>query len=88
MQSAWKKLWPESIAEKVFEDELVSTVEDVVSLGKSMGLKMGDDEGEELVEDHSTELTTQGLQGLQSNRRQLRSSVERRRRERREFLFH
>ncbi|KAK1333769.1 hypothetical protein QTO34_006156 [Cnephaeus nilssonii] len=68
---SWKKLWPESIAERgfeVFEDVPVSAVEDIVSLGKSMGLKMGDDDGEELVEDHNTELTTKELQDLQSNR--------------------
>ena len=41
-----------------FKDEPVSVVEDVVSLGKSMGLKVDDDDMEELIEDHDTELTT------------------------------
>ena len=51
IQSTWKKLWPKFIAERDFEgfvDEPVSVVEDIVSLGKSIGLEVGDDDVEEL----------------------------------------
>ena len=47
-QPAWKKMWPESVAERDFEGEPVSVVEDIVSLGKSIGLEVGDDDVEEL----------------------------------------
>lgn len=61
MHSAWKKLWPESVAERDFEgleDEPVSDVEDIVFLCKSRWLEVDDDDVEELVEDQNTELTT------------------------------
>ncbi|KAK1345907.1 hypothetical protein QTO34_008372 [Cnephaeus nilssonii] len=78
VQSAWKKLWPESIAERDlegFEDnEPVSVVEDIVPLSKSIGLEVDDDDVEELGEDHNTELTTKELQDHQREQ-QLRSSL-------------
>ncbi|XP_036212432.1 tigger transposable element-derived protein 1-like isoform X2 [Myotis myotis] len=73
LQSAWKKLWPESVADRACEgceDKPVSVVEDIVSLGKSMGLEVDDDDVEELVEDHNTELTTEELQDLQREQQQ------------------
>ncbi|KAK1332815.1 LOW QUALITY PROTEIN: hypothetical protein QTO34_006346 [Cnephaeus nilssonii] len=68
MQSAWKKLWPEFVALRDFEgfeDEPVSVVEAIVSLSKSMGLEVDDDDGKEMLEDLTTELTTEELQDLQ-----------------------
>ncbi|XP_059558184.1 tigger transposable element-derived protein 1-like isoform X1 [Myotis daubentonii] len=73
LQSAWKKLWPESVADRACEgceDKPVSVVEDIVSLGKCMGLEVDDDDVEELVEDHNTELTTEELQDLQREQQQ------------------
>ncbi|KAK1339189.1 hypothetical protein QTO34_019865, partial [Cnephaeus nilssonii] len=63
MQSAWKTLWPESGAERGFEgfaDKPVLAVEDTLSLGQ-----VNDDDVEELMEDHNTELSTEELLGLQ-----------------------
>ena len=40
-------------------------VQDIVSLGKSMGLEVDDDDVKELVEDHHIELTTKELLHLQ-----------------------
>nr|KAF6463386.1 tigger transposable element derived 1 [Molossus molossus] len=74
MQSAWKKLWPECPAERDsqdFEDEPMSVVEDIVTLGKAMGLEVDGEDVEDLVEDHSTELTTGELQDLQREQRQM-----------------
>ncbi|GBO31183.1 Tigger transposable element-derived protein 1 [Araneus ventricosus] len=64
---AWKKLWPESVAERTFEGfEPEVPVEEIVSLGKSMGLVIDERDVNELVEEHSQELTTEELQELQS----------------------
>ncbi|XP_016070266.1 PREDICTED: tigger transposable element-derived protein 1-like [Miniopterus natalensis] len=78
MQSAWKKLWPESAAGRDFEgfeDEPMSVVEDIVSLGKSLGLEVDGGDVEELVGDHSTELTTEELQDLQREQQQTAAEV-------------
>ncbi|GBO19329.1 Tigger transposable element-derived protein 1 [Araneus ventricosus] len=68
LTSAWKKLWPESVAERTFEgfEPEVPVEEEIVSLGKSMGLVMDERDVNELVEEHSQELTTEELQELQS----------------------
>ena len=62
--SAWKKLWPESVAERTFEgfESEVPVEEEIVSLGKSMGLVMDERDVNELVEEHSQKLTTEELQ--------------------------
>ncbi|KAF6384947.1 hypothetical protein mRhiFer1_008808 [Rhinolophus ferrumequinum] len=46
MKSAWKKLWPDAVPERVFEDveEEAPIAEDSVSLGKSMGLEVSHDD--------------------------------------------
>ncbi|GBO43886.1 Tigger transposable element-derived protein 1 [Araneus ventricosus] len=68
LTSAWKKLWPESVAERTFEgfEPEVPVEEEIVSLGKSMGLVIDERDVNELVEEHSQELTTEELQELQS----------------------
>ncbi|XP_037114879.1 tigger transposable element-derived protein 1-like [Syngnathus acus] len=78
LQSAWKKLWP-SYAEGRgldgldFEEEAV--VDEIVSIGRSMGLEVDRQDVEELVEeqmeDHHKELTTEELLELQ--REQIKS---------------
>ncbi|KAF6390255.1 hypothetical protein mRhiFer1_007835 [Rhinolophus ferrumequinum] len=72
MKSAWKKLWPDAVPERVLEDveEDAPIVEDIVSLGKSMGLEVSSDDVEELVEDHRTELTTEELQNILTEKQQ------------------
>ncbi|GCC45015.1 hypothetical protein chiPu_0028859, partial [Chiloscyllium punctatum] len=65
MISAWKKLWPECVAGRHFEGFKEPPVMPViVSLGKSMGLEVSEEDVEELVEDHKNELTTEELQHL------------------------
>ncbi|GCC30802.1 hypothetical protein chiPu_0009256 [Chiloscyllium punctatum] len=65
MNSSWKKLWPECVAGRDFEDfEEPPVVPVIVSLGKSMGLEVSEEDVEELVEDHKNELTTEELQDL------------------------
>lgn len=55
LTSAWKKLWPEAVAARAFEglEPKVSVVEEIVSLGKSMGLEVDERDVNELVEEVS-----------------------------------
>ncbi|XP_035215280.1 tigger transposable element-derived protein 1-like [Stegodyphus dumicola] len=66
LTSAWKKLWPEAVAERAFEglEPKVSVVEELVSLGKSMSLEVDERDVNELVEEQSQELTTEELHDL------------------------
>ncbi|KII67108.1 Tigger transposable element-derived protein 1 [Thelohanellus kitauei] len=42
LTSAWKKLWPEAVAERIYEElePCMSVEEEIVSLGKSIGLEV------------------------------------------------
>ncbi|XP_066242692.1 tigger transposable element-derived protein 1-like [Saccopteryx leptura] len=70
MNSAWKKLWPGCVHVTDFEgfepsaDDPTHVVQSIVDLGKSMGLEVSGEDVEELVDDHSEELTTEELQDL------------------------
>ncbi|GIY42743.1 tigger transposable element-derived protein 1 [Caerostris darwini] len=68
LTSAWKKLWPEAVAERIYEElePGVSVEEDIVSLGKSMGLEVEERDVNELIEEYTQELTTEEMQELQS----------------------
>ncbi|XP_035210407.1 tigger transposable element-derived protein 1-like [Stegodyphus dumicola] len=68
LTSAWKKLWPEAVAERAFEgfEPEMSVVEEIVSLGKSMGLEVDERDVKELVEEQSQKLTTEELHDLHS----------------------
>ncbi|XP_059549399.1 tigger transposable element-derived protein 1 isoform X1 [Myotis daubentonii] len=63
---AWRKLWPEVVSETDFErlEPEAAVVEEIVSLGKSMGLDVDEGDINELMEEHSEELTTQELKEL------------------------
>ena len=50
---------------------MMSAVEDIVSLDKFMDLEVDDDDIEELVEAHNTELTTEELPDLQRKQQQM-----------------
>ncbi|KAG7165908.1 hypothetical protein Hamer_G011810 [Homarus americanus] len=58
-------LWPECVLQRDFEvfEELEeeAVVHEIVALGNSMGLEVDDDDVEELVEEHSKELSTEEL---------------------------
>ncbi|GCC32566.1 hypothetical protein chiPu_0011028 [Chiloscyllium punctatum] len=65
MNPAWKKLWPECVVGRDFEGfEELPVVPVIVSLGKSMGLEVSEEDVEGLVEDDKNELTTEELQHL------------------------
>ncbi|KAF7253304.1 LIM and senescent cell antigen-like-containing domain protein 2 [Varanus komodoensis] len=66
LNSAWKTLWPECITECDSEGSDAEAVEEIASLGKSMGLDLSGADIEKLVEDHKEELMTEELAELQS----------------------
>ncbi|GIX71615.1 tigger transposable element-derived protein 1 [Caerostris darwini] len=61
-------LWPEAVAERIYEElePGVSVEEEIVSLGKSMGLEVEERDVNELIEEYTQELTTEEIQELQS----------------------
>lgn len=68
MNSAWRKLWPECVAGRDFEgfdNDDSAVIDDIVSLGKNMGLEVNNEDVEELLEDHKDELSTEELEQLQ-----------------------
>lgn len=86
MQSSWKKFWPDFVAARNFEglEDEPELVENIVSLGKILGLEVTEDDVE-LMEEHRTELPTEELIDLllllHSNRLQQRSYLQWKRRE-------
>ncbi|PNF32747.1 hypothetical protein B7P43_G11578 [Cryptotermes secundus] len=68
LTSAWKKLWLESVVECDFKGFEIVPVEpvvnEIVSLAKIMGLEVDNNDTDELVEEHSQELTTEELMEL------------------------
>ncbi|KAG7158993.1 putative Tigger transposable element-derived protein 1-like 282 [Homarus americanus] len=58
-----RPLWPECVLQRDFEgfeeSEEEAVVHEIVALGNSMGLEVDDDDVEELVEEHSKELSTE-----------------------------
>ncbi|XP_069172253.1 tigger transposable element-derived protein 1-like [Procambarus clarkii] len=73
LNSTWRNLWPEGVPERDFEgfgpapveDPEVHLVDDIVALGQTLGLELDAADVQELVEEHSEELTTQELLELQ-----------------------
>ncbi|XP_069937013.1 tigger transposable element-derived protein 1-like [Cherax quadricarinatus] len=71
LNSAWWKLCPQCVQERNFDGfganllELMPVVEAIVSLGKSLGLEVCDEDVEELMQNNEEELTTADLQELQ-----------------------
>ena len=74
LKLAWKKLWPEVVADRDFEGfepesenepEPAAGLKEIVSLGKSMGLEVYEGDMNELVDEHEEELSTDELKELQ-----------------------
>jgi len=63
-------LWPECVAGRDFEfegfdNEDSAVIDDIVSLGKNIGLEVNNEDVEEILEDHKDELSTEELEQLQ-----------------------
>ena len=63
LNSAWRKLWPDVVLERDFEG-FEPVVEEIVSIGRSMGLEVDEADVADLVEEHAEELTTEELKEL------------------------
>ena len=79
LNSSWKQLWPAVVTECDFEDfgpspedEAVDDpapegdVEEIISLGRSMGLVVDEADVDNLIEEHREELTTEALKELEA----------------------
>ena len=69
LRSAWKKVWPKIIKERdcegiVGEPEPATdrVFDDIVTIAETIGLRIDSGDVEELVEEHSEELSTEELQ--------------------------
>jgi hypothetical protein len=71
LRSVWKKVWPKIIKERDSEGFVEEpepaydpVVDDTVTIAESICLQVDSGDGEELVEGHSEELSTEQLQQL------------------------
>ena len=85
LNSAWRKLWPEAVPGRDFEgfppgedaptEEEDGIVEDeIVTLGRDMGLEVDEDDVADLIAEHADELTTEELVALEQEQREERST--------------
>ena len=58
--SAWKNHWLDSVAERDFEPDNSALIDEVVSMGKSMGLKVESEDDHELLKNHERAATHAG----------------------------
>uniref|UniRef100_A0A8D2J1Y1 DDE-1 domain-containing protein n=2 Tax=Varanus komodoensis TaxID=61221 RepID=A0A8D2J1Y1_VARKO len=74
LNSAWRKLWPDCVPghdmEGLAHKQEPPVVNEIVSLGKAMGLEVDEDDIQELVEEHGQELTTDELMDLHREQQQ------------------
>lgn len=70
LKASWRKLWPACVPERDFEGFGEETgapeVEEIVSIGKTLGLEVNEEDVEELLDDHKEDLNTTELQELQN----------------------
>ncbi|KAM9457775.1 tigger transposable element-derived protein 1-like isoform 1-T1 [Clarias gariepinus] len=72
LNSAWRKLWPDCVLESDLDsnpawfaqEQEPLVVNEIVSLGKILGLEVNDGDIQELLEEHVQELTTDELMDL------------------------
>lgn len=93
LNAAWQKLWPDVVAPRdvegfKMEDEIEPEIDEIILLGKDMGLEVNDEDINELIQEHKEELSMTELKELEAMQRQCRRSSERTRTRRRQTLFH
>ena len=92
MNSAWKKIWPDCVPDRDLDGLRPTLVQpgiaisflynsaimdDIVTIGQSMGSEVDADNIEKILEDHSIELTTEEFEYLQDEReRKLDDKIE------------
>ena len=65
LNSAWRKLWPEVVSERDIEGFEPVVEEEIVSIGRSMGLEVDEADVVDLIEEHAETLSTEDLKELQ-----------------------
>lgn len=78
LRAAWRKLWPDAAPERDFEgfeDKQQEILQEIVTLGNSMGLDVDATDLEDLVQEHKEELTTQELQEMHQEEHEERQRV-------------
>ncbi|XP_053262554.1 tigger transposable element-derived protein 1-like [Podarcis raffonei] len=68
LNCAWRSLWPDCVAPSDSDAPESTVVQDIVALGRTMGLEVTEEDISELVEEHDHELTTQELVKLQDHK--------------------
>ena len=86
LNSAWRKLWPDAVPERDFEgfegeaalptqeEEDTVVEEEIVNLGRDLGLEVDEDDVADLIAEHADELTTEELSALEEEQREERST--------------
>ncbi|XP_053129291.1 tigger transposable element-derived protein 1-like [Hemicordylus capensis] len=70
LNSCWKNLWAACVASTESSTQEQAVVEEIVSLGQTMGLEVSTQDVEELAEGHNLELSTEDLLSLQEQEQQ------------------
>ncbi|XP_050724716.1 tigger transposable element-derived protein 1-like isoform X2 [Eriocheir sinensis] len=68
VNSAWRILWSDCVAGSDTKDFVV--IDDIVSLGKDMGLEVNREDVEELLEGHKNELSVEEMEQLQKHQQE------------------
>uniref|UniRef100_A0A670I9I9 DDE-1 domain-containing protein n=1 Tax=Podarcis muralis TaxID=64176 RepID=A0A670I9I9_PODMU len=76
LNCAWRSLWPDCVAPSDSDAPESTVVQDIVALGRTMGLEVTEEDISELVKEHDHELTTQELVELQAEAAQEQASLE------------
>ncbi|GFT26584.1 tigger transposable element-derived protein 1 [Nephila pilipes] len=65
LNSAWRKLWPDVVLKREGFEGFEPIEEEIVSIGRSMGLEVDEADVADLIEEYDKELTTEELKELQ-----------------------
>ncbi|GFT08073.1 tigger transposable element-derived protein 1 [Nephila pilipes] len=65
LNSAWRKLWPDVVLKREGFEGFEPIEEEIVSIGRSMGLEVDKADVTDLIEEYAEELTTEELKELQ-----------------------
>ncbi|GFS40886.1 PAN2-PAN3 deadenylation complex catalytic subunit PAN2 [Nephila pilipes] len=65
LNSAWRKLWPDVVLKREEFEGFEPIEEEIVSIGRSMGLEVDEAYVADLIEEYAEELTTEELKELQ-----------------------
>ncbi|KAJ7303174.1 hypothetical protein JRQ81_012107 [Phrynocephalus forsythii] len=74
LNSAWRKLWPDCVLGRDLEglphEQEPALVHEIVSLGKTLGMEVNEEDVQELIEEHGQEVTADELMDLHRKEQQ------------------